>query len=334
MATVHGESGAYADARSIAAGLGLRCTPSEFGDLAALERSATVELERATREATAKVERETVALRELCPSLKAEVEQQLAERRGARAVRIVTINTELARRRPQLRTRSFLVVFPRAAYLWFERLYLSNTEPRADRFTRARFQDAARRLETLSKSPQVEVAVLTKTVARRVGAIKQLRARPESAGAYAELRVAKALADLPPDYHVFHNVKLRAKSFLRDQYGVPIQSAQIDHVVVGPGGVFIIETKNWSAEFAQSSRGFNPHDQVGRASLLCYVLLKDSGYKGRVRTVIACCGQMVAKKNGSYAKILRPNRLRGYIEYFAGELPPRSVTRVAKFFKR
>ncbi len=52
-------------------------------------------------------------------------------------------------------------------------------------------------------------------------------------GARGEESVALLLADLPADFHVFHDV----------HGGV---SGGIDHVVVGPSGVFVIETKCWA----------------------------------------------------------------------------------------
>jgi len=56
-------------------------------------------------------------------------------------------------------------------------------------------------------------------------------------GARGEERVAAILAMLPNDYHVFHNVVTQG-------------SQTIDHVVVGPTGVFAIETKFWQGRVA------------------------------------------------------------------------------------
>ena len=53
------------------------------------------------------------------------------------------------------------------------------------------------------------------------------------AGYTGEALVANRLDDLPEDYYVFHDVKHR------DLAG------NIDHLVVGPTGVFVLETKNW-----------------------------------------------------------------------------------------
>ncbi len=54
-------------------------------------------------------------------------------------------------------------------------------------------------------------------------------------GAYAEDRVARRLARLPEEYHVFNDVYIRSGN----------RSVQIDHVVISWYGVFVIETKNY-----------------------------------------------------------------------------------------
>jgi hypothetical protein len=53
-----------------------------------------------------------------------------------------------------------------------------------------------------------------------------------SKGANGEEKVARALEALAPGYFVLHD------------RGIPGSKANIDHVVVGPPGVFIVETKN------------------------------------------------------------------------------------------
>lgn len=73
----------------------------------------------------------------------------------------------------------------------------------------------------------------------------QARARAEAleteagawaAGAEGERRVGEALASLPPGWHVLHDRLLRPG---RGQ-------SNLDHVVVGPSGVYLLDTKNWA----------------------------------------------------------------------------------------
>lgn len=56
-------------------------------------------------------------------------------------------------------------------------------------------------------------------------------------GARGEERVARELATLPEAFTVLHGVSAG---------GATAAAADFDHIVVGPTGVFVIETKNWS----------------------------------------------------------------------------------------
>ena len=76
---------------------------------------------------------------------------------------------------------------------------------------------------------------------------KELRARGKSsagaweAGADGERRVAQALTALPHEWLVLH-----------DRLLMPGRSeANLDHVVVGPAGVFLIDSKNWAGTISE-----------------------------------------------------------------------------------
>jgi hypothetical protein len=78
------------------------------------------------------------------------------------------------------------------------------------------------------------------TVAVLVGA-PAWRAPPDTAawevGADGEERTAAALAPLEPEgWHLLHDRRM------------PGRRANIDHVAIGPGGVWVIETKQWSGK--------------------------------------------------------------------------------------
>jgi len=56
-------------------------------------------------------------------------------------------------------------------------------------------------------------------------------------GAQGEEVTAEALAKLPDGWTVLHDIAWPGRPY-----------ANIDHVVVGPGGVFVIDSKNWSGD--------------------------------------------------------------------------------------
>ena len=68
------------------------------------------------------------------------------------------------------------------------------------------------------------------------------------AGYTGEALVANLLEGLPDEFHVFHDIKHR------DLAG------NIDHLVVGPTGVFVLETKNWRGHVAYSDEKKLLHD--------------------------------------------------------------------------
>lgn len=63
-------------------------------------------------------------------------------------------------------------------------------------------------------------------------------------GAEGENRVAYALKWLPKTYLVFNNIKIKSS----------IEKQEFDNIVVGPNGIFHIETKNFGGEFGATIR--------------------------------------------------------------------------------
>ena len=163
--------------------------------------------------------------------------------------------------------------------------------------------------------------------------IEQLSASPELIGASAELAVIDELKRLPADHVVINDVQLKSRRYIRFD-GKPLQSAQIDHLILSPAGVFVVETKCWSKGFAAHGNYHNPFDQVRRASYLCHVVMKDSFGSIKVRSIIACVGHLMANnKEKDYVKILRINELNGYIAWFKKEeISPDRLSRLSQFF--
>jgi hypothetical protein len=65
-------------------------------------------------------------------------------------------------------------------------------------------------------------------------------------GAKGEERVIEILSHLPDSHHLFNDVHLRFHRPIHwKERNEAISSSQIDHIVVGPTGIFTLETKNW-----------------------------------------------------------------------------------------
>ena len=101
-------------------------------------------------------------------------------------------------------------------------------------------------------------------------------------GARGEEHVAALLATLPAEYHVFHD-------FAAGRY-------HVDHVVVGPTGIFSVETKRWSgavtveeSEILQNGHipDRAPIRQATREAAAVQAALKRAGWStGEVKPVV------------------------------------------------
>lgn len=136
-------------------------------------------------------------------------------------------------------------------------------------------------------------------------------------GARGEREVAAILADLRA-YRAFHNVVLPG-----------LKIGNIDHVLVGPAGVFAIETKNRRGCNEAPPRvvydghrltcnGFpldpDPIAQVNRnAAALSNWIVSRVGRKYWVRGVVLFPGAEIVKKQRTDVWVLRPERLRAWI---------------------
>ncbi len=175
-------------------------------------------------------------------------------------------------------------------------------------FNRFRIRALRSEIASLYSRDESYPAFLDQTTAR----VQSLLDSAELAGAEAELAVIRLLLQLPDSFLVFNDVRLRATRHIYFD-GAALQSAQLDHVVLSKGGVFVIETKHWSSRFVESGNFHDPYDQSRRAGYLCYDLLRQRFGKIPVQSVIVCAGSLPARPEGTYVDVVRPEALVDYI---------------------
>jgi multisubunit Na+/H+ antiporter MnhB subunit len=76
-------------------------------------------------------------------------------------------------------------------------------------------------------------------------------------GLFGEAMVAHLLAMLAATFHCVHDIPLRSNG----------KRSNIDHLVVGPTGIWVIETKNWKGEF-QKRDGILLHNGYDQSTLI------------------------------------------------------------------
>lgn len=163
-------------------------------------------------------------------------------------------------------------------------------------------------------------------------------------GSIGESMVSTKLSSLPQHYVVINNVNIKLKTpiYLPSEKD-RIFSFQIDHVVVGPGGVFAIETKHWGQDSIESRDLFSPVKQVRRSGYALFKLINDATNSGfirlddywgdraiSVRNMIVFTASSVQKKY-KHVKLSSLASMNGYIQYFDEGLANGDVDKIVSY---
>jgi hypothetical protein len=135
-------------------------------------------------------------------------------------------------------------------------------------------------------------------------------------GAQGEEHVIRILSQLPDDYHVFNDVYLDFRIDARFKKIVKhVETCQIDHVVIGPTGLFLLETKNWQT-LEREWKSEKLKHQVHRANHALRSYLKEHcGLVPWLQTVIVSVNSNQSGcKIDKYTEIVSPEQLCNYIK--------------------
>ena len=123
-----------------------------------------------------------------------------------------------------------------------------------------------------------------------------------------------------------------------------IKSIQIDHILIAPSGIFLIETKNWSEKSLNNLNLHSPVQQVKRANFVLFKILMKGitehtlnlnphhwgNRKIPIRNLIVLTN-LKPKEEFHYVKVLTLNELIGYIQYFEPTFPSNETEEIAKY---
>lgn len=108
-----------------------------------------------------------------------------------------------------------------------------------------------------------------------------------------------------------------------------IISVQIDHILICPSGIFLIETKNWSQQSLNDQSLYSPVRQIKRANFALYKILNGEIFSAKltlnkyhwgdrkipIKNLIVFINHKPIEEF-QYVKILTLNNLLSYINYF------------------
>ena len=174
------------------------------------------------------------------------------------------------------------------------------------------------------------IGVLRTIYLRRQAAV--VEKAKDAAGIRGERMTAEELEKLGPRYRTLNRFYLHHRGRVHE----------FDHVVIGPNGVFHVESKNWAGQIRISNSGVersvqgefhSPTIQMSRHHSLLEALLQDNGVSTDVVGILCFTNRNadVRGKNASYV-VTRLHQLNGVIRDHAThkQLSPRDVARVTE----
>lgn len=149
-------------------------------------------------------------------------------------------------------------------------------------------------------------------------------------GALGEQKVVKTLETLSDEFFLINDFTVSfSPAIYNRQENDYIKSVQIDHILVGPSGIFLIETKNWSEKSLENLSLRSPVEQIRRTSFALFHLLNNGksnyhlrldghhwGDKKITMKNLIVLTNTKPKEEFQYVKILTVNELLGYVNYF------------------
>jgi uncharacterized protein YfkK (UPF0435 family) len=156
-----------------------------------------------------------------------------------------------------------------------------------------------------------------------------------------ENKVLKDLKNLPDDYILINDFVCNFyPPIYNQQENDYIKSIQIDHLLISPSGIFLIETKNWSKNSLSNLSLRSPVEQVRRTNFALFRILTDKPIlldqhhwgdrKIPIRNLIVLVNEKLDEEF-QYVKILTLKELRNYIEYFKNSFSAKETQAVANY---
>ena len=154
-------------------------------------------------------------------------------------------------------------------------------------------------------------------------------------GTRGENVVIEELSKLDDSYHILCGVRLSLPYTVRYNGTKNLRSAQMDIVVVCPKGVYMIEVKNWSNQYANNnSKSFSPYEQTERAGRVLWISIQGIFRKVRVTNVLLSIkGNLEYNKKYRSVFVSSLNRINFFLMGRQDALTEKKVKNIVKDLK-
>jgi len=154
-------------------------------------------------------------------------------------------------------------------------------------------------------------------------------------GTKGENKVIDELLKLDDNYHILCGVEIELQYWVTYNGIKNLKSAQMDIVVVCPKGVFIIEVKNWTDEYAQRNKqDFTPHEQTERAGRVLWITLQNVIKDIRVTNILLSIkGNIPYNEGYRSVSVSSLNKINQFLENRQDSLSEKDVKKIVSRLK-
>lgn len=161
-------------------------------------------------------------------------------------------------------------------------------------------------------------------------------------GAFGEQKVVEELKSLSDDYILINDFTYSFEpAIYHQQENAYIKTIQIDHLLISPSGVFIIETKNWSKDSIANLDFRSPVQQVRRTSYALFKMLNNAQFSFKnhhwgnrkipLKNLIVLINHRPTGEF-QFVKILTLSELLKYIKFFTPSFTTDETKKIAEYF--
>jgi len=154
-------------------------------------------------------------------------------------------------------------------------------------------------------------------------------------GTKGENKVIDELSKLDDSYHILGGVDIELHNWVTYNGKKNLKSAQMDIVIVCPKGVFMIEVKNWTDEYAQRNKQvLSPYEQAGRAGLVLWITLQNVFKDIRVTNVLLSIkGNLPYNEDYRLVYVSSLDSINQFLEKRQDSLSEKEVVKIVKKLK-
>jgi len=161
---------------------------------------------------------------------------------------------------------------------------------------------------------------------RQINKFENNKDNPLHAGTRGENKVIEELLKLDEHYHILCGVRIELPYYVTYNGQKNLKSAQMDLVVVCPKGVFMIEVKNWSNNYANNYNGLSPYEQTDRAGRVLWIALQDIIENTRVTNILlSISGNILYNQRYRAVLVSSLDKINQFLEKRQDALSPKEV---------